>query len=72
MPTLFSFHNYRIRIYFGDHGTPHVHLIGREVEASIAIETGDVIIGNAPAKALATAREWIYANQEMLLGMWRK
>ena len=72
MPTLFTFEGFRIRLYFGDHGLPHVHLIGADCDASIAIKTGEVIVGNAPAAAMETARSWIEVNREMLLSMWRK
>ncbi|MDR3438979.1 DUF4160 domain-containing protein [Telmatospirillum sp.] len=72
MPTLFAFDGYKINIYFDEHGIPHVHLVAADCDASIAIATGEVIIGEAPARALKTAREWIVANHVMLLNMWRK
>jgi len=68
---LHSFDSFRIRLYFGDHGIPHVHLIGPDCAAVITIETGDVIAGGAPAAATRMAREWVSANRQMLLGMWR-
>lgn len=71
MPTLFSFEGFRIRLYFGDHGIPHVHLIGADCEAVIAIETGEVIIGDAPAVALETARKYVAEHRSALLEMWR-
>jgi hypothetical protein len=72
MPTLFAFDGYKIRLYFGDHGTPHVHLIGADCEVAIAIESGEVIIGWAPAAALETARQFIADNRDFLLAQWRK
>lgn len=72
MPTLYTFDGFRIRLYFGDHGIPHVHLIGADCDAAIAIESGETIIGEAPEGALARARAWIGSNREMLLAMWRK
>ena len=72
MPTLFCFNGFKLAIYFNDHGIPHVHLIGAECDASIAIETGEVIVGDSPADALAAAREFIVANRETLLATWRK
>jgi hypothetical protein len=72
MPTLFTFGGFKIRIYFGDHGTPHVHLIGVDCSAVIAIETGEVITGDAPAQAVETACAWVEANRDMLLTLWRK
>jgi hypothetical protein len=72
MPTLFVFDGYKIRLYFGDHGAPHVHLIGADCEVAIAIENGEVIIGWAPAAALATAQRFIADNRDSLLAQWRK
>ncbi len=72
MPTVFIFDGYKIRIYFNDHGIPHVHLIGTDWAGVIAIADGDLIEGEAPEAALATAREWIAQNEQMLLSMWRK
>lgn len=72
MPTLFSFSNFRLRLYFGDHGIPQFHLISANTAAVIAIETGEVLEGDAPAGALETAREWIAVHSDELLTMWRK
>jgi len=72
MPTLFTLEGFKIRLYFGDHGIPHVHLIGVDCSVTIAIESGEALVGVAPAAALATAREFIAANREMLLTLWRK
>jgi hypothetical protein len=72
MPTLLTFGEFRLRLYFGDHGIPHFHLIGRECAAVIAIETGELIVGDAPANALETARKFIETRRETLLEMWRK
>jgi len=72
MPTLFIFDGFKIRLYFGGHGVPHVHLIGADCAAVIAIEDGEVISGDAPAGALGTAQEFVGANRAMLLSLWRK
>jgi hypothetical protein len=56
MPTFYTFGSYKIRIYSREHGIPHVHLIGLDCAAVIAIEDGDLIEGDVPAKDLETAR----------------
>jgi hypothetical protein len=71
MPTLFTFDAFKIRLYFSEHGIPHVHLIGADCDAAIAIDTGEVIVGDAPAAALDRARAWIADNRPMLLDLWR-
>ena len=72
MPTLYSFDGYKIRIYFDEHGIPHVHLIGADCEAAIAIETGEVIVGDVPAAALRIATAWIADHRDELKALWRK
>ena len=56
-------HKVRARIY-GDepHATPHFHLIGADWEASICIETGDLLAGDAPATELREARRVLQAQ----------
>ncbi|CCG40134.1 DUF4160 domain-containing protein [Magnetospirillum molischianum] len=72
MPTLLVFNGFKLRLYFGDHGVPHVHLISADCAAVIAIETGEVITGDAPAAALETAHAYVAANRDALLTLWRK
>lgn len=71
MPTLLRFNGYVLRIYFTDHGVPHVHLIGADCDASIAIGTGEVIVGSVPGDALETAKCYIEENRKHLLSLWR-
>ena len=59
-------------MYFqqAEHNPPHVHALYGEDMAAIDIQTGAVMEGHLPPKALAMVREWIVLHQKDLLQMW--
>ena len=59
-------------MYFqqAEHNPPHVHALYSEDMAAIDIQTGAVMEGHLPPKALAMVREWIVLHQNDLLQMW--
>ena len=61
-----------IRMYHADHPPPHIHAEYQGHEAYISIETGDIIQGRLPAKALRLIKEWIQEHQEELMSNWQK
>jgi hypothetical protein len=46
----------KIAVYGAEHGVPHFHLEGPDLRGSVAIATGEVVVGDAPARVLAEAR----------------
>ena len=77
MATIFRVMGLRVVIYSNDHWPPHVHVIGPDREARIAL--GDV--GRHPSvltneglsrRQLAAALIAIDANRSMLLQRWRE
>lgn len=54
MPIISKFYGITIRMYFfqSEHNPPHIHAIYGEYAAAIEIETGEIIEGNMPGKAL--------------------
>ncbi|MBQ3334379.1 MAG: DUF4160 domain-containing protein [Eubacteriaceae bacterium] len=72
MPVLSRFYGIIIRMYFqqAEHNPPHIHAIYNEDMAAIDIQTGDVLEGHLPPKALAMVREWVDIHQTDLLRMW--
>ena len=58
MPVISSFFGIYVRMYFADHGPPHIHVEYQGHEALIAIATGAVLAGSLPSKALALVRQW--------------
>ena len=72
MPVLSRFYGIIIRMYFqqAEHNPPHIHALDGDDMAEIIIQTGEVLEGHLPPKALAMVREWVTINQSELLHMW--
>ena len=72
MPVLSRFYGIIIRMYFqqAEHNPPHFHALYGEDMAAIAIQTGEVLEGHLPQKALAMVREWAEMHRSELLRMW--
>ncbi len=72
MPVLSRFYGIIIRMYFqqAEHNPPHIHALYGEDMAAIDIQTGEVLEGYQPPKALAMVREWAAIHKTDLLHMW--
>jgi hypothetical protein len=57
-------------MFFNDHPPPHFHARYGEFEATIAIETLDVIEGELPSRALSLVREWAIIHKDELREDW--
>jgi len=58
-------------MFFNDHSPPHFHARYGEFEATININTGEVIQGQLPRRALNLVQEWAMIHREELLEDWR-
>ncbi|HEX4158770.1 MAG TPA: DUF4160 domain-containing protein [Rhizomicrobium sp.] len=72
MPVLRRFGQFVIRMYFRDENPPHVHVVGKEFEARVAIEGATILAGAMPARVRKQALAWIAANKEALLCEWEE
>ena len=72
MPILSRFYGITIRMYFqqAEHNPPHVHAVYGSEMAEIMIQTGEILEGNLPPKALVLVREWLNDNEDELLEIW--
>ena len=72
MPVLSRFYGIIIRMYFQqvEHNPPHIHALYGEDMAAVIIQTGEVLEGHLPPKALSMVREWVKIHQNELLRMW--
>ena len=72
MPVLSRFYGIVISMYFqqAEHNPPHIHAIYGEDMAAVDIQTGEILEGHLPPKALSMVCEWIDLNREDLLRMW--
>jgi hypothetical protein len=71
MPTISAFYGILIRMFFNDHPPPHFHALYGEFEATININTLEVIQGELPGRALNLVQEWAMIHREELLKDWR-
>ncbi len=73
MPVLSRFYGLVIRMYFqqAEHNPPHIHALYGEDVAAIDIQTGEVMEGHLPPKALGLVQEWTAIHHDELLYMWK-
>jgi len=72
MVTMHRHEGWRVAVYGREHGVPHFHVEGPGFRCSVGIATGEVIIGEAPARVLAAAKAWARANAGALMAMWQE
>jgi hypothetical protein len=63
---------WKIAVYGREHGIPHFHVEGLDFRCSVAIATREVIVGDAPARVLAEARDWAEVHEKELMAKWRE
>ena len=72
MPVISSFFGIYIRMYFADHGPPHIHVEYQGHEATIAFTNGAVLEGELPRRALALVRHWCVDHVAELAQNWAR
>ena len=72
MPTVSRFLGTTIRIYYEDHGVPHFHAYYGEFEATIAIDTLQILEGSLPRRVRALVLEWASDNRGGLRNNWQR
>lgn len=72
MPIISVFLGITVRMYFGDHPPPHIHVAYQGFEALVSIKHGEVIAGSLPKRPLALTREWLERNRSAILENWKR
>jgi len=72
MPRISYFYGISIYMYFDDHAPPHFHARYGEYEAKIVIESGVVLVGALPPRALRLVRRWTSMSTAELLERWEQ
>ncbi len=70
MSEISRFYGIVVRMYHNDHSPPHFHARYAELRASINVETGGVIRGKMPRRALALIQKWRLIHKKELLADW--
>ena len=72
MPRLSSFYGIVIAMYYREHGVPHFHARYGPYDASIAIDTLEVLAGSLPRRAMILVRDWANLHCEELSANWER
>lgn len=72
MPIISSFFGINIRMYFADHGPPHIHVEYQGHEALMDIANGALLAGNLPRRAFALVRQWHLDHAVELAQNWAR
>ncbi len=72
MPRISFFYGITITMYFYDHEPSHFHAQYAEHHAVIAIDTGAVLVGELPNRALKLVDEWATLHLAELEANWRR
>ncbi|MGB8363363.1 MAG: DUF4160 domain-containing protein [Rhizomicrobium sp.] len=72
MVTVYRGTSWKIAVYGRDHGVPHFHVEGPGFRCSVGIETGELLIGSAPAEVLRSAKAWARKNRSVLMAKWQE
>ena len=69
MPILSNFYGISIKMYFqqAEHNPPYIHAIYGEYMGVINIQTGNLLEGDLPIRALRLVQEWLNAHKEEIL-----
>lgn len=70
MPEISRFFGIIIGMYYNDHPPPHFHAKYGNYEVLVNIETGEIIRGRIPRRALGLIQEWRELHKDQLLADW--
>lgn len=71
MPVIIRFKNIRFVIVPGDHGYPHVHVLGKNAEAKFRLDKVECLENKGfSKKALNEIEKQVVKYQELLLEAW--
>ncbi len=71
MPVVARFYGILIKMYFREHGVPHLHALYGEYNAVFDIQTLELLEGDLPIRATRMVKEWMGKHQSELLRMWQ-
>ena len=64
LPRISVFYGIAIYMYYRDHAPPHFHALYGEFEATVSIETGDLLEGRLPRRARSLVSEWVMSHRD--------
>ena len=72
MPVISRFYGLVIKMYFrqSEHNPPHIHVIYGDYSGVLSIQTGELIEGDLPKRALKMSQEWVDKYKNELMKIW--
>lgn len=70
MPTISAFYGLVIRMYHREHGPPHFHVYYQEHQATIDLETLEILAGHLPRRAIELVLDWAELHRTELRENW--
>lgn len=72
MPIISRFYGLIVKMFFAlaEHNPPHIHVVYGDMDALFNIQTGELMEGDLPPRALVMVKEWIDLHRSELLEMW--
>jgi hypothetical protein len=72
VPRISELYGIVIAMYYREHGVPHFHATYAGATVVVSIQTGDVIAGSIPARALRLVGEWSELHRDELRLNWAR
>jgi Domain of unknown function (DUF4160) len=72
VPRISEFYGIAVAMYYAEHGVPHFHALYAGEDASIAIDSAEILAGSSPGRALSLVREWADLHRAELEENWRR
>ena len=72
MPELSRFYGIIIYLFAKDHAPPHCHVKYGDDRALVSLETGELLEGNLPRRALRLVQDWIELHKAELFADWEE
>ena len=72
MPRICYFLGITIAMFYNEHQPPHFHIKYAEVEATMQIETLELLSGSLPRRVHALVLEWASLHRAELTANWEK
>lgn len=72
MPRISEFHGIVIAMYYSDHAPPHFHAASGGAEASLLIETLEILEGSLPGRVVRLVVRWGRIHQAALVANWER
>ena len=72
MPVISFFFGIYVRMYHADYGPAHIHVEYQGHEALVEIDTGEILAGKLPGRAIRLVREWAEQHRAELRANWQR